>query len=56
MVELADGATADAALAERDLEPPRTYSSVTTAVELVPYGTLPRSEYKSRLVEHEEEG
>ena len=25
---------------------------VTTTVELVPFGTLPRSEYKSRLVEH----
>ena len=27
---------------------------VQTSVELVPFGTLPRSEYKSRLVQHEE--
>ena len=32
----------------------RTKLVVTTAVELVPYGTLPRSEYKSKLVDFSE--
>jgi hypothetical protein len=29
---------------------------VTTAVELVPYGTLPRAEYKLRLVDYSRAG
>jgi phenylacetate-CoA ligase len=49
VVELADGATADANAIQQRL---RDVLVVTTAVELVPFGTLPRSEYKSRLVEH----
>jgi phenylacetate-CoA ligase len=32
----------------------RTKLVVTTEVELVPYGTLPRSEYKSKLVDFSE--
>jgi phenylacetate-CoA ligase len=32
----------------------RTQLVVTTEVELVPYGTLPRSEYKSKLVDFSE--
>ena len=48
-VELAEGQTADAGSIQQRL---RDVLVVTTAVELVPYGTLPRSEYKSRLVEH----
>jgi phenylacetate-CoA ligase len=51
-VELARGATADAALAERIRERLRNALVVQTDVELVPWGTLQRSEYKSKLVEH----
>jgi phenylacetate-CoA ligase len=52
-VELARGATADDALAEAIGEKLRTALVVRTRVELVPWGTLQRSEYKSKLVEHE---
>jgi phenylacetate-CoA ligase len=52
-VELARGAAADAALADAISEKLRTALVVRTRVELVPWGTLQRSEYKSKLVEHE---
>ena len=51
-VELAPGATADAALAEAIRTRLRDVLVVQTRVELVPWGSLPRSEYKSTLVEH----
>ncbi len=50
-VELAQGGTADAALAEAIRERVRDVLVVQTRVELVPWGTLRRSEYKSKLVE-----
>jgi phenylacetate-CoA ligase len=52
-VELARGARGDDALAEAIGEKLRTALVVRTRVELVPWGTLQRSEYKSKLVEHE---
>jgi phenylacetate-CoA ligase len=51
-VELARGARADAALADAIREKLRASLVVSTRVELVPWGTLQRSEYKSKLVEH----
>jgi phenylacetate-CoA ligase len=50
-VELARGATGDAALAEAIRERLRNVLVVQTRVDLVPWGSLRRSEYKSRLVE-----
>ena len=50
-VELARGATADAALAEAIRERLRNVLVVQTRVDLVPWGSLRRSEYKSKLVE-----
>jgi phenylacetate-CoA ligase len=50
-VELAHGGTADAALAEAIREKIRDVLVVQTRVELVPWGSLRRSEYKSKLVE-----
>ena len=50
-VELARGTAADDALAESIRERLRNLLVVQTRVELVPWGTLRRSEYKSRLVE-----
>jgi phenylacetate-CoA ligase len=44
----------DAGLAAEIRTAVRTRLVVTTEVELVPYGTLPRSEYKSRLVDFSE--
>src|SRR3954471_7714612 len=52
-VELARGASGDAALADAIREKLRNALVVQTRVELVPWGTLQRSEYKSKLVEHE---
>ena len=51
-VELAPGAAADAALAEAIRDRLRSVLVVQTSVELVPWGSLRRSEYKSKLVEH----
>ena len=51
-VELAQDADADAALADAIRERLRTVLVVQTTVELVPWGSLQRSEYKSKLVEH----
>jgi phenylacetate-CoA ligase len=52
-VELARDARADAALADAIRRRLREALIVQTRVELVPWGTLQRSEYKTRLVEHE---
>lgn len=51
-VELAPDATADPSLSEAIRERLRTVLVVQTRVELVPWGSLRRSEYKSKLVEH----
>ena len=51
-VELARDAQADPDLAEAIRERLRNLLVVQTRVELVPWGTLHRSEYKSRLVQH----
>ncbi|HEV3407720.1 MAG TPA: AMP-binding protein [Gaiellaceae bacterium] len=50
-VELAPGASADASLAESIRERIRDVLVVQTRVDLVPWGTLRRSEYKSKLVD-----
>jgi phenylacetate-CoA ligase len=50
-VELARGATADPALADAIRERLRSVLVVQTRPELVPWGSLQRSEYKSKLVE-----
>jgi phenylacetate-CoA ligase len=49
-VEVAPGAKADG-LAERIRARLRDKLLVTTEIELAPAGSLPRSEYKSKLVE-----
>ena len=51
-VELAQGAAADDALAEAIRQRLREALVVQTRVELVAWGSLQRSEYKSKLVEH----
>jgi phenylacetate-CoA ligase len=50
-VELADGTAADAALADAIRERLRSVLVVQTRVDLVPFGSLGRSEYKSKLVD-----
>jgi phenylacetate-CoA ligase len=50
-VELARGAAADAGLADAIRHRLRSALVVETRVDLVPWGTLQRSRYKSRLVE-----
>ena len=50
-VELAQGRGADESLAESIRERLRAVLVVQTNVELVPWGSLQRSEYKSKLVE-----
>lgn len=52
VVELAKGREPDAALAERIRERLRAALVFTATVELQPFGTLERSEYKSKLVRH----
>ena len=52
-VELAQSTTADAALADAISERLRDVLLVQTDVELVPWGSLQRSEYKSKLAEHQ---
>ena len=49
-VELGSGAAAPAGLAEAIEAAIRAKLIVTAQIELVPYGTLPRSEYKTKLV------
>jgi phenylacetate-CoA ligase len=51
-VELAPGGSPDVALAEAIRERLRSVLVVQTDVDLVPWGSLQRSEYKSKLVEH----
>jgi phenylacetate-CoA ligase len=51
-VELARDRTADAALAEAIRDRLREVLVVQARVELMPWGSLRRSEYKSKLVEH----
>jgi phenylacetate-CoA ligase len=51
-VELARDGAADPALAEAIRERLRSVLVVQTRVDLVPWGSLARSEYKSKLVEH----
>jgi phenylacetate-CoA ligase len=51
-VELARGTSPDAALAEAIRERLRNRLVVQTRVDLVPWGSLARSEYKSTLLEH----
>ena len=53
-VELAHGVEHDPALADAIRTRLRDVLVVQTSVDLLPFGTLPRSEYKSRLVQHEE--
>jgi phenylacetate-CoA ligase len=50
-VELARGGTPDAELAEAIRERLRSVLVVQTRIDLVPWGSLQRSEYKSKLVE-----
>jgi phenylacetate-CoA ligase len=52
-VELARGTAPDPALAEAISERLRSVLVVQTRVELVPWQSLHRSEYKSKLVEHD---
>ena len=51
-VELAPDRSADPALADAIREKIRSVLVIQTRVELVPSGSLKRSEYKSKLVEH----
>jgi len=51
-VELARGARGGEELAAAIRDRIRSALVVQTSVELVPFGSLRRSEYKSRLVEH----
>jgi phenylacetate-CoA ligase len=51
-VELAQGAAGDDALADAIRHRLREALVVRTRVELVPWGSLQRSEYKSKLVEY----
>jgi phenylacetate-CoA ligase len=51
-VELAQGGTGELALSEAIRERLRSVLVVQTRIELVPWGSLQRSEYKSKLVEY----
>jgi phenylacetate-CoA ligase len=50
-VELARGAEPDPALVQAICDRVRSVLVVQAEVELVPWGSLPRSDYKSRLLE-----
>ena len=52
VVELAKGVEPDADLADRIKERLRAALVFSAAIELAPFGTLERSEYKSKLVRH----
>jgi phenylacetate-CoA ligase len=54
-VELAPGREADAGLADAIRERLRSVLVIQSRVDLVPWGSLPRSEYKSKLVERQTE-
>jgi phenylacetate-CoA ligase len=51
IVELAEGREASAPLADAIRQRIRDTLIVTTDIRLVPHGTLPRSDYKSKLVD-----
>ena len=51
-VEVARDVAADASLAEAIRDRLRSVLVVQTRVELVPWGTLQRSEYKAKLVQN----
>jgi phenylacetate-CoA ligase len=51
LVELAEGARAEDGLGDEIRQRLREVLVVQASVELVPWGSLQRSEYKSRLVE-----
>jgi phenylacetate-CoA ligase len=51
-VELGAGDSAVPGLAERIEAAIRAKLIVSTRINLVPYGSLPRSEYKTKLVKH----
>jgi phenylacetate-CoA ligase len=51
-VELARNAPADPQLAERIRQRIRDVLVVSTRIDIVPWGTLERSEYKSKLVQY----
>jgi phenylacetate-CoA ligase len=53
-VELAEGVAPDPTLADRIRTRVREALLVTTDIELVPFGSLPRSDYKSKLVDWSE--
>jgi phenylacetate-CoA ligase len=54
VVELAQGAADDAALAQDIARRVREVLLVTAEIRMVPFGTLPRSDYKSKLVDWSE--
>jgi phenylacetate-CoA ligase len=54
LVELGEGERAGEELSRAIQQAIRGKLVASTAVELVPYGTLPRSEYKSHLVDFSE--
>jgi phenylacetate-CoA ligase len=56
LVELAEGTDAEPELAERIRARIREALLVNTEIVAIPYGALPRSEYKSKLVEWSEAG
>jgi phenylacetate-CoA ligase len=51
LVELAEGVAASEALVQAIRQRIRDTLIVTTDIRLVPHGTLPRSDYKSKLVD-----
>jgi phenylacetate-CoA ligase len=51
LVELADGDTGDEDLSQTIEQAIRATLIVTTRVTLVPYGSIPRSEYKTKLLD-----
>jgi len=56
IVELARGIAPDRELADRIRQRLRDELLVTTEVSLVPFGTLPRTDYKSKLVDWSQSG
>jgi phenylacetate-CoA ligase len=56
LVELSRGASPDASLADAIRDRLRSVLVVQTRIDLVPWGTLQRSEYKSKLVERSQGG
>ncbi|MDX3901142.1 MAG: AMP-binding protein [Sphingobium sp.] len=52
LVELGEAQSADSALAQRIQTDIRSALVFTSQIELVPFGSLPRSEYKSKMVDY----